>query len=214
MGMNASYAVGWNCFRAIFFVYFRWKAYNPERVPLTGPVILASSHASFLDPPLAGVAVHRTINYLARETLFRFPVMGWVLRSWGCVPVNREGGGAAGLRAILERLNQGGAILLFPEGTRSRDGKLQPARPGVGLTVTKSSAPVIPIRVFGTFEAYGRHVRIPRPYPVSVKYGRPLDFKELRAEAATCDRQRLKAIHQQVANEIMTAIEALKPERD
>jgi 1-acyl-sn-glycerol-3-phosphate acyltransferase len=212
--MSLSYAIGWHCFRAIFFVYFRWKVFNPERVPLTGPVILASSHASFLDPPLAGVAIHRTINYLARESLFRFPVMGWVLRSWSCVPVNREGGGAGGLRAILERLTRGGAILLFPEGTRSRDGNLQPARAGVGLTVIKSNAPVIPVRVFGTFEAYGRHMRFPRPYSVSIKYGRPLDFKELRAEAAACDRQRLKAIHQQVADEIMRAIAALKPEWD
>jgi 1-acyl-sn-glycerol-3-phosphate acyltransferase len=212
--MNLSYTIGWMCFRTIFSVYFRWKTYCHERVPLTGPVILASSHASFLDPPLVGVAIHRTINYLARESLFRFPIMGWVLRSWSCVPVNREGGGAAGLRAILDRLHRGGAILLFPEGTRSRDGKLQPARAGVGLTVIKSDAPVIPVRVFGTYEAYGRHIHIPRPYSIAVKYGRPLDFTALRAEAATCDRQRLKAIHQQVADEIMAAIAALKPGMD
>ncbi len=209
--MNLSYTIGWHCFRAILLVYFRWKTYNYERVPLTGPVILASSHTSFLDPPLVGVAIHRTINYLARESLFRFPIMGWVLRSWSCVPVNREGGGASGLRAILDRLHRGGAILLFPEGTRSPDGKLQQARAGVGLTVIKSSAPVIPVRVFGTYEAYGRHMVIPRPYRVAVKYGHPLDFKALRAEAAVCDKPRLKAIHQQVADEIMAAIAALQP---
>ena len=149
----------------------------PERVPLEGAVILASNHASFLDPPLVGSGVRRGINYLARENLFRFPVMGWVLRQWQVVPVDRDGGGAAGLRAILDRLLAGGAIILFPEGTRTRDGKLQPARSGIGLTVIKSTAPVVPVRVFGTFEAYGRHMRFPRPHRVAVKYGQPMRFE-------------------------------------
>ena len=128
-------------------------------------MILASNHASYLDPPLVGSGVRRSINYLARENLFRFPVMGWVLRQWQVVPVDRDGGGAAGLRAILDRLLAGGAIILFPEGTRTRDGKLQPARSGIGLTVIKSTALVVPVRVFGTYEAYGRHLWLPAPAP-------------------------------------------------
>src|SRR5256714_14736933 len=117
-----------------------------------------------MNPPLVGAGVKRDINYLARESLFRFPIVGSVLRSWNSVPVDREGGGAAGLRAILDRLLKGGAIILFPEGTRSRDGKLQPARSGIGLTVIKSTAPVVPVRVFGTYEAFGRHMRFPKPF--------------------------------------------------
>jgi 1-acyl-sn-glycerol-3-phosphate acyltransferase len=139
--MSLSYRIGWTLFRALYAVYFRWRVYNAERVPLQGGVILASNHASHLDPPLVGAALRRPINYLARESLFRFPVVGAVLRSWNAVPVNRDGGGSAGLRAILDRLLAGGGIILFPEGTRSRDGRLQPARPGVGLTVIKSTAP-------------------------------------------------------------------------
>jgi len=181
---------------------------------LAGPVILASNHASFLDPPLVGAGVHRGINYLARENLFRFPVMGWVLRQWQVVPVDRDGGGAAGLRAILDRLLAGDAIILFPEGTRTRDGRLQPARCGIGLTVIKSTSPVVPVRVFGTFEAYGRHMRIPRPRRVAVKYGRPMLFPELRAEARVCLKPRLKRIYQQVADEIMAAIAQLGPYED
>ena len=136
---------------------------------LKGESSWPSNHASFIDPPLVGSGVKRGINYLARENLFRFPVMGWVLRQWQVVPVDRDGGGAAGLRAILDRLLAGGAIILFPEGTRTRDGKLQPARSGIGLTVIKSTAPVVPARVFGTFEAYGRHLGLPRPRRVAVK---------------------------------------------
>jgi len=212
--MNIPYFIGWCGFRALYKLYFRWRVYNAERVPLEGGVILASNHASFLDPPLVGSGVRRGINYLARENLFRFPVVGWVLRHWQVVPVDRDGGGAAGLRAILDRLLAGSAIILFPEGTRTRDGKLQPARSGIGLTVIKSTAPVVPVRVFGTFEAYGRHLRFPRPYRVAVKYGQPMPFTQLRAEAKTCSKARLKEIYQQVADELMAAIAQLEPYED
>lgn len=177
-------------------------------------MILAANHASYIDPPLVGAGIHRSINYLAREDLFRFPIMGWVLNQWGVVPVDRDGGGATGLRAILDRLLAGGAIILFPEGTRTKDGKLQPVRSGIGLTVIKSTAPVVPVRVFGTFEAYGRHYALPRPKPVAVKYAKPMAFAELRAEAKVCSKPRLKEIYQQVADEIMAAIAALQPFED
>src|SRR3954451_22332962 len=210
--MNPIYFLGWSFFRVAFTFYFRWQVFNPERVPLKGPVVMASNHASILDPPLGGAGLRRGINYLARESLFRFPVVGWVLRNWNSVPVDRDGGGAAGLRAILDRLLAGGAIILFPEGTRTRDGKLQPARSGIGLTVIKSKAPVVPVRVFGTYAAFGRQHRFPRPKRVSVKYGKPMLFENLRTEAKSCTKPRLKEIYQQVANELMDEIGKLRIE--
>jgi 1-acyl-sn-glycerol-3-phosphate acyltransferase len=212
--MNLSYRIAWTFFRMMYAVYFRWRVFGAENVPLQGGVILASNHASFLDPPLVGCGLKRGINYLARESLFRFPGMGALLRSWNAVPVDRDGGGAKGLKIILDRLLAGNGIILFPEGTRTQDGKLQAARSGIGLTVIKSAAPVVPVRVFGTFEAYGRHVKIPRPHRVIVKYGRPMNFEVLRAEAKTCDKPRLKEIYQQVADEIMAAIAKLEPKAD
>ena len=209
--MNPSYFIGWSLFRLIYATYFRWCVYSPENVPATGPVILASNHASFIDPPLVGSGLHRPVNYLARESLFRFPIVGAILRSWNAVPVDREGGGAAGLRAILDRLLAGGAILLFPEGTRTKDGQLQPARSGIGLTVIKSNAPVVPVRVFGTFEAFSRFHKFPMPHRIAVKYGRPIDFASLRAEAKICSKPRLKQIYQEVAYRIMFEIAALQP---
>jgi 1-acyl-sn-glycerol-3-phosphate acyltransferase len=208
--MSFLYWIGWTFCRAAFAVYFRWRVFNTERVPVAGPVILAANHASFLDPPLVGSCFHREICYLARESLFRFPGVGWLLRQWNCVPVDREGGGAAGLRAILDRLHAGNAIILFPEGTRTRDGQLQPARSGIGLIVIKSDAPVVPVRTFGTFQAFGRHTRFPRPHRVAVKFGAPLDFEVLRAEAKTCPKARLKEIYQEAADEIMAAIGKLE----
>jgi 1-acyl-sn-glycerol-3-phosphate acyltransferase len=212
--MNPVYFLGWLVFRLWYATYFRWRVFNAGRVPLAGPVILASNHASFLDPPLVGAGVKRGINYLARESLFRYPGVGWLLRKWNSVPVDREGGGAKGLQAILDRLLDGGAIILFPEGTRTKDGKLQPARSGIGLTVIKSTAAVVPVRVFGTFEAYGRHVKIPLPHRIAVKYGRPMMFEKLRAEAKECSKARRTEIYQEVAKEIMAAIAKLEPCED
>jgi len=212
--MNLSYFIGWTGFRLLYKFYFRWRAFNPERVPLTGPVILAANHESFLDPMLVGAGITRDINYLARDTLFRYPGIGWLLRSWNSVPVDRDGGGAAGLKAILDRLLAGGAIILFPEGTRSPDGKIQKARSGIGLTVIKSDALVVPVRVFGTFQAFGRHMKLPLPRQIGVKYGEPLRFESLRAEAKTCSKPRVKQIYQEVADEVMAAIAKLEPCED
>lgn len=212
--MNPSYFVGWSLFRLVYKFYFRWRVFYPERVPQKGPVILASNHASILDPPLVGSGLKRGINYLARESLFRFPGIGALLRSWNAVPVDRDGGGARGLKTILDRLHRGGAIILFPEGTRTRDGNLQPARSGIGLTVIKSEAPVVPVRVFGTFAAYGRDVKFPKPHRLAVKYGKPMMFEDLRAEAKGCSKIRLKEIYQQVADEIMAEIAKLEPGED
>src|ERR1700722_16860373 len=212
--MNPVYFVGWSGYRFLFKFYFRWRVYHNDRVPLQGPVILAANHASFLDPPLVGSGLKRDINYLARKSLFRYPVLGWVLRTVNAVPVDRDGGGAAGLKAIMDRLHDGGAIILFPEGTRTSDGKFQPARSGVGLTVIKSDAPVVPVRVFGTYEAWGRHVKFPRPHGVRVKYGQPMNFEQLRAEAKTCAKPRLKEIYQQIADEIMAEISKLEARKD
>ena len=209
--MNFIYRIGWTCFRVMYATYFHWRVLHPERVPETGAVLLASNHASFLDPPLVGSGLRRQCTFLARDTLFRYRFTRWLLTHWQAVPIDRDGGGTTGMRRILEALGKGRAVVLFPEGTRTRDGQLQPVRSGVGLIVAKTDAPVVPVRVWGTFDAYGRHVKFPKPKRVTVKYGRPLDFRELRAEAKSCSKERLKEIYQQIADEIMTAIARLEP---
>lgn len=212
--MNLSYFIAWSGFNLIYRTLFRARFYHAERVPSHGPVILAANHESFIDPPLVGCGLRRPLNYLARESLFNHPVAGAILRSWNAVPVDREGGGGRGLKAILDRLERGGGILLFPEGTRTSDGRLQPAKAGVGLAIIKSSCPVVPVRVFGTFAAFGRHHRLPRPHPISVAYGHALDFTALREEARTAAKPRVKAIYQAAADAIMAAIGGLQPCRE
>jgi 1-acyl-sn-glycerol-3-phosphate acyltransferase len=200
------YRVTWHLFRSFYRIYCPLQVDGAGHVPASGPAILAANHASFLDPPLVGAALPRTISYLARENLFRFPLFGSLLRAWDVVPVDREGGSPAGLKAILDHLAANRAVVLFPEGTRSRDGQLQSARSGIGLLVIKSIAPVIPIRIRGTFEAYARGMWLPRPRPVSIRFGAPLDFDAMRSEARSCTKPRLKEIYRQVAGDIMTAI--------
>lgn len=212
--MNFVYRIGWTCFRVMYATYFRWRTFYPERVPETGAVILACNHASILDPPLVGCGLHRECTFLARETLFRFPPIRWLFTQWQAVPIDRDGGGASGMKRIVAALGNGRAVILFPEGTRTHDGRLQSVRYGVGMIVVKSGAPVVPVRVWGTFEAYGRNIKVPKPKRVTVKYGEPMLFTELRAEAKTCSKERLKEIYQEIANQIMAAIGRLEPKRD
>jgi 1-acyl-sn-glycerol-3-phosphate acyltransferase len=208
-----SYFLGCWFFRVYTVLYHRRRVFNEERVPRAGGAILAANHLSYIDSLLVGCSTRRFIHFLARESAFK-NLLGVILRSWGCIPVDRDGGSAKGLRTILERLREGRAIMMFPEGTRSPDGTQQPAKSGIGLLIAKSNAPVIPVRVFGTYEAFGRHLLFPRPGRVQVKFGPPLNFKKLRAEAADCTSNRRREIYGQLSGELMTAIAGLEPKTD
>ncbi len=190
------------------------KIFNVDRVPATGPVILACNHVSFADPPLVGVGIRRPTHFLARDTLFRNPLFGAWLRSVNSIPVDRDGGGAAGLRAVLALLNRQEMVVLFPEGTRSVDGRLQSAKPGVGLIALKSGAPVVPVRMFGLFEAWGRNRKLPRTGKVIVKYGHPIRFVGGDGPTATSIATTPKVRNQWVAQQIMNAIQTLGPEEE
>ena len=212
--MNVSYALAQLTFGTLFKLLFRWRVYHRDRIPAEGPVLLASNHASFMDPPAIGAGARRLINFLARDSLFTNLITGPLFRSWQAIPVDREGGGASGINAVLDRLASGNMVLLFCEGTRTRDGCLQPARAGIGLIAIRSGAPVVPVRIFGTFEAWGRHMKLPRFHPISVKFGHPIRFDGLQAEAKVCPKPRLKQIYQEVADQIMAEIAKIEPGPD
>lgn len=205
------YRLGWTLSRWGIALYFGRDEAGCEQVPPGGAVILAANHASFMDPPFVGSSCARPISYLARETLFSNPVFGWVLRKVGAVPVDRDGASGKGVKTILDRLKGGDGIILFPEGTRSADGHIGAARAGVGLVVLKSTAPVVPVRVFGTYEAWGRQLKLPRRRRVAIRFGEALRFEALRAEAETASRPRIKEMYQEISDEILRAIVALPP---
>ena len=201
-------------FSVFFRIWFRWKVLHRERVPAEGGVILASNHVSYLDPVYVVSALERMVVGLARESAFNVPLGGRILRSWRVIPVNQTGTGR-GLKTFLSRLRGGDAVIMYPEGTRSPTGQIREPQPGIGLIIIKSTAPVVPIKLFGAYEAYARHYWLPRPYQVQIKFGEPIDFADLRAEAKqTKDKERLKEIYQQAATDLLHAIAQIEPGPD
>lgn len=174
--MSPLYGVCHYLIRVLYDVCFRGDVAGLEHLPRTGPFLIAANHASHLDPPLIGSNVPRQMCFFARKTLWKPGLASWWLDNVGTIPVDRDGGQDVGaLKRVLRALNDGKVLILFPEGTRSPDGKLQPAKPGVGFIVCKSQVPVVPARIFGSFEAFGRGDKVPNlGTPVSVVFGRPI----------------------------------------
>jgi len=143
-----------------------------ENVP-KGGCLIVSNHVSFMDPTTVGWAVAREIYYLGRKTLFRPPFWSWFLPCCNVLPIDRDANDISGLRRIIRMLKEGHAVLLFPEGTRSPDGTLQAAEPGAGLIALKAGVPILPVRVFGTFESLSRHTKRLRFHPIRVVIGKP-----------------------------------------
>ncbi len=198
-------------FRCYFRIYHRGKIYHADRLPATGAFILAGNHASFLDPPFFGLCCEREAFYMARDTLFRNPIAGAILRSWNCVPINRDRGDIGALRTMLRMLGEGKAVLMFPEGTRSQDGELQEARAGIGMIVAKANVPVMPTRIFGTDRALPRGASLPRPAQVTVVFGEPFAYP-LPANLDELRGDELKALSLEIGQEIMRRIAALQPQ--
>ncbi len=150
-----------------------WRASGRHNMPATGGVLLVANHLSFLDPILLGIPLRRPLNYVARSTLF-VPVLGFLLRSLGTFPIQREGMGASAMKETLRRLRNGGIVTLFPEGTRSRDGKLAPLKSGIAVLVSRAGVPVVPAGIAGTYEAWSRSQLFPVPRPIRIHYGPPI----------------------------------------
>jgi 1-acyl-sn-glycerol-3-phosphate acyltransferase len=153
---------------------FGLRSRGAEHVPAKGPVLLVANHVSFLDPPLVGGASPRPLSYLAKAELFRVPLFGGLIRRLNAQPLRREGGDAAALRAALRVLKRGGALLVFPEGTRGEGDILGPAKPGAGMLAVLGGAPVVPVYISGSGRAWPRGRRFPRPADVTVTFGSPL----------------------------------------
>lgn len=144
-----------------------------ENVPDGEACLIVGNHASLLDPTTIGWGIAREIHYLGRKDLFRPPVLSWLLPICNVLPVDRNGKDISGLRGIIKMLKSGQSVLVFPEGTRTLDGTLQPAEPGAGLLAVKGGVRVLPTRVFGTYEALPRGGGGYRRYPLRVVIGKP-----------------------------------------
>ena len=171
---------------ALMRLLFRLEVVDPGLVPATGPVLIVSNHVSVLDPPLVGGAAPRPLFFMAKEELFRVPLFGRLIRSLNARPVRRDGSDMRALKASLALLEEGRALLVFPEGTRGEEG--QPPREfkaGVGMLAVMSGAPVVPVYVSGSGAALPRGRALPRLARVRVTFGPPLTFKMAGKMAGT-----------------------------
>ena len=151
-----------------------------ENIPKTGPVLVVSNHQSHFDPPLIGAGCLRRMNYLARETLFGVKLLGWLIRTVDAIPIDRDGLGLNGIKESLRRLKRGEMVLIFPEGTRTRDGEVAPFRPGFTVLAARSKAWILPVAIEGAFDAWPRSQKLPGLGTIHVSYGRPISPEEVQ----------------------------------
>jgi 1-acyl-sn-glycerol-3-phosphate acyltransferase len=172
------YALLWCPCYAISQVWFRYRFSGKSFVPQTGPVLLVSNHQSNLDPVLVGIACPRQLKYLARKGLFFWPFSLWI-RSLGAVPIDRERGAIGGIRVTLDLLKQGNAVLVFPEGSRTPDGKLHPFLSGFCLLARRSGATVVPVAIEGAFDALPRGTAFARPADIRLAFCPPIARQQI-----------------------------------
>ena len=168
--------------RGFFFLYNRVDVFGREHIPLSGPLIVASSHSSNLDPPLVGAFFPMRLRYLAKDSLFKNVILKTIIQTLGAISVSREDSqkAASVLKLLLSCLQDGENVLLFPEGTRSSDGKLQKLEGGVAFLSLKAMVPIVPVYVGGSFAACPRG-KMPRPSKMRLHWGKPI-YPQMIAE--------------------------------
>lgn len=164
-------------------LFWGLRAIDIGKVPASGAMVLAANHQSYFDPPfIGGQIMTRNLDYIARAGLFKVPLIGPLIRALSSIPVSGAGGkDAASIREVIGRLNQGRATLIFPEGSRTENGKLQPFAAGVLLLVRKTKCPVVPVAITGAYKAWPRRNALPIPWKsrVTVQYGDPISAEVL-----------------------------------
>jgi 1-acyl-sn-glycerol-3-phosphate acyltransferase len=202
--MTIVYNIFYNLAKLLARMIFSMRVIHPERMVESGPLLIAVNHSSFFDPPLAGICSRRGVYYLARKTLLKWPFFGPLFPAMNVIPVERDGNDMSALREVIKKVKEGNAVLLFPEGTRSLDGDLQPARAGIGLVIAKTGAPVLPMRIFGAYEAFPKNARRFQLSQITVVIGEPIHFSA--EEISNSSRE----TYQLLSNRVMDAIGALK----
>ncbi len=148
-------------------------------VPATGGALVLANHQSHLDPVLVGVACDRRLNYLARQSLFDFPPLRWLISSLDAIPIDREGTGLGGLKETLRRLKRGEMVLIFPEGTRTPDGQVHRFKPGFCAIARRAGVPLLPVGIDGAFESWPRTRNFPLPAVVHLQFGPPITPQQI-----------------------------------
>ncbi len=202
--------IGWYLSRLVLAVFGRCHYIDADNVPKTGPVIIAPNHVSYLDPPTAGSGYRRVTHFMAKQELFKIPVLGWLIKAVGSFPVKQHSADRAALRTALDLLAKGEVVCIFPEGTRSLDGKLLPAQAGIGMVALKSRAPVVPVALIGTDRVLPPHSSFFHFAKVKVVYGKPLTFDDLYESGM--DREAVEEVGRRIMSAISDLLEKHKQE--
>ena len=203
--MKLIYRIGHTFFREVSRGLFDLRVVGADHTRFDGPALITANHVSFLDPPFIGSVFDEDIYFLARKTLFRFAISNWLLNHWQAIPVDQERPDPGSMKAIFRRLKQGKKVIVFPEGNRAEDGQLQRGEPGIGLLIAKASVPVLPVRIFGAFEALPRHRAFPRPHPITVVIGPRWTYDPSAFHSTG------KELYQEISDHVMARIADLHP---
>ena len=203
--MGSYYSVARFLVSGCFRVATGWEVTGRERIPRSGGLVIASNHISFWDPPLVGAALPRECHFLAKEELFATPLLGPLIRSLNAIPIRRGLADLSGMSRAIETLKRGEALLMFPEGSRMRDGELHPARPGVGMMAVNADVPILPCFISGSGRPGKWWNRSSR---VRISFGTPRDWRDLAGQEG--DKTPGRALYQRVGDEVMREIATLK----
>jgi 1-acyl-sn-glycerol-3-phosphate acyltransferase len=169
-------------FKLFLLIWHRLRIRHADRIPDQGGVLIASNHASFLDPPVVGVGYRgRPIHFMARNTLWNSKFGSWWMDHVGCIPVSRGTGDLKALKLTIKALKEGKVVSMFPEGTRTEDGELQGAKGGIGFIIEKSGCVVVPAYIDGTYKAHPKGTKFIKPCKLTISYGNPITQEEFQA---------------------------------
>jgi 1-acyl-sn-glycerol-3-phosphate acyltransferase len=158
------------------------KVYGRGNVPAEGGAILAANHQSYLDPVLVAVQLTRPVSFMAKSELFKNAAFSWLIRQLNAFPIHQGKGDRAAINETIERLKEGHMLTLFAEGHRTSDGEIQEIQPGIALVARRAGVPVIPVVIEGSFAAWPRSNKLPRPGKIRVMYGKPIDCSAMKSE--------------------------------
>lgn len=157
------YRVCWWIVLGVATVLYRHRRLEPGNVPAAGPCLIVANHQSHLDPPIIGVSLpQRHLHFVARVGLFKSRLFAWLITTLNALPIRNDEGDIGAIRQVLARLDKGHAVLMFPEGSRTPDGEVQPFKRGIGLLVRKARCPVVPAAIEGCYQAWPRSRSRPR----------------------------------------------------
>ncbi len=178
-------------FRIVIFVPLGgFRSIDSQKVPAEGPVILAPVHFSNFDPPAVAAGTSRRVEMMAKAALFKVPILGPIIRSLGAFPVRKGAGGdAESVRHAIKVLQEGKALMMFPEGTRGDGKTVGESSKGLGMLAKMTKAQVVPVAIIGTNIVLPRGASRPRRARVTVRYGDPMTFEQCTANAEGKDKQ-------------------------